>query len=94
MNTKTRKKEENLQNDELRDHLYAQIEVEWNNNRNADLVDELAFRHPELANELYEFFALLVQMEIEDEEENGIGGIVSRKRKRTRFALQIKAERT
>jgi hypothetical protein len=72
MNTKTRKKQENLQNEELRNHLYAQIEIEWNNNRNADLVDELAFQHPELASDLYEFFALLVETEIEDEEdENG-----------------------
>lgn len=72
MNKRTGKKEENPKNVELRNHLYAQIEIEWNDKRNADLVDELAFRHPELANDLYEFFALLVEMEIEDEEdENG-----------------------
>lgn len=72
MNTKTQKNQPNLPNEELRDHLCAQVEVEWHNNRNADLVDELAFRHPELANELYEFFALLVEMEIENkEDENG-----------------------
>lgn len=72
MNTEIRKNHENMQNDELKDHLFAQIEIEWINNQNADLVDELAFRHPELANDLYEFFALLIEMEIEDEEdENG-----------------------
>ncbi|HEX8247423.1 MAG TPA: hypothetical protein VF599_04505 [Pyrinomonadaceae bacterium] len=72
MNTNPRKKEENLQDEELRNHLYAQIEIAWNNNRNADLVDEFAFRYPALANELYEFFALLVEMELEDDEsENG-----------------------
>lgn len=73
MNTKPRKNEKNLQDEELRNHLYAQIEIEWNNNRNADLVDALAFRYPLLAEELYEFFALLVEIEIEDEEENGNG---------------------
>lgn len=72
MNTNIRNKERDTQNDELRNHLCAQIETEWNKNRNADLVDELAFRHPALANELYEFFALLVEIELENE--NGEDG--------------------
>lgn len=67
MNTKIRKKQENLSNEELQNHLCAQIEAEWNKNRNADLVDELAFRYPELATELYEFFALLVEIELEED---------------------------
>lgn len=71
MNTKIRKKQENIPNEELQNHLCAQIEAEWNKNRNADLVDELAFRHPELATELYEFFALLVEIELEEDENGG-----------------------
>lgn len=74
MNTNIRKKERDTQNEELRNHLCAQIETEWNENRNADLVDELAFQHPEMANELYEFFALLVEIELENENGgNGVG---------------------
>ena len=72
MNTKIRKKQENVSNEELQNHLCAQIEAEWNRNRNADLVDELAFRHPELATELYEFFALLVDIELEEDENGGV----------------------
>ena len=98
MNTKARIKEENLPNDELRDHLCAQIEIEWNSSRNADLVDELAFQHPELASELYEFFAVLIQTEIENEDENGNGGIEEDSDKRLAewlqnegFAIALKA---
>lgn len=72
MNTKIRKKQENVSNEELQNHLCAQIEAVWNKNRNADLVDELAFRHPELATELYEFFALLVDIELEEDENGGV----------------------
>ena len=73
MNTNIRNKERETQNEELRNHLCAQIETEWNENRNADLVDELAFRYPALANELYEFFALLVEVELENENEEDGG---------------------
>lgn len=72
MNTKIRKKQENVSSEELQNHLCAQIEAEWIKNRNADLVDELAFRHPELATELYEFFALLVEIELEEDENGGV----------------------
>lgn len=67
MNKNIQDKKQDTQNEELRNHLYAQIETEWNENRNADLVDELAFRHPELANDLYEFFALIVEIELDNE---------------------------
>lgn len=85
MNTEIRKNQENIQSDELKDHLCAQIEIEWNSNRNADLVDELAFRHPELANDLYEFFALLIEMEIEDEEDENGGAEEESENKLTRW---------
>lgn len=88
MNTKARIKEENLPNDELRDHLCARIEIEWNRSRNADLVDELAFQHPELASELYEFFAVLIQSEIEGDNGNGSGGIEEDSDKRLAAWLQ------
>ena len=46
--------------------LQAKIEVAWNASRDADLVDELAKQYPQFANELYEFFALLVEIELEN----------------------------
>lgn len=53
--------------EELKNHLFSRIEIEWGRNRNADIVDELAAEHPELAIELYEFFALLFELELDDD---------------------------
>lgn len=55
----------------LKDELCAKIEIEWGRNRNPDIVDELARKHPELAIELYEFFALLVELELDELNDDG-----------------------
>ena len=47
--------------------LREQIEIEWNANENADLVDQLAGQYPNYALELYEFFALLIEVELEEQ---------------------------
>lgn len=58
-------------NEELKDHLFSRIEIEWGKNRNDNIVDQLAAEHPELAIDLYEFFALLIGLELDDKEGNG-----------------------
>lgn len=50
------------------DLLYAlcvEIETAWNDRRDGTVVDRLAADHPALASELYEFFALLIQAELD-----------------------------
>jgi hypothetical protein len=51
--------------DELLAELRVQIERAWNAGRNDALVDRLAGEHPELAEELYLFFADVVAMTLE-----------------------------
>lgn len=50
---------------DLFQQLIVQLEHAWNRNREDQLVDRLAAEHPELAEQLYEFFADLVEADLE-----------------------------
>lgn len=68
MNRNPERNEQDVKKDkELKDHLFSRIEIEWGKNRNDEIVDQLASEYPELAIELYEFFALLIDLEIDEE---------------------------
>ncbi len=47
------------------DRLCAEVEIAWADRRDDAAVDRLAAQHPEYARSLYDFFALLVTLEIE-----------------------------
>lgn len=47
----------------LRDELFAEVEVAWIDRRDATVVDRLAAEHPDLAEELYDWFADLFSAE-------------------------------
>jgi len=73
MNRNPERNQQDINKDEiLKDHLFSRIETEWGKNRNDNIVDELAAENPELANELYEFFALLIELELDDDESDEI----------------------
>lgn len=72
MNRNPEKKQQEItKEEELKNHLFSRIEFEWGRNRNDNIVDELAAEHPELAIELYEFFALLFELELNGDEGDG-----------------------
>ena len=49
-----------MMDDEIRDEVFAELEAAWIGSRDAAAVDRLAAEHPELSEELYEFFADMV----------------------------------
>lgn len=49
-----------MMDDEIGDEVFAELEAAWVGRRDASAVDRLAAEHPELSEELYEFFADLV----------------------------------
>jgi len=51
--------------DALFEDLCAQIEFGWSSRSDATLVDRLATEHPEYSTDLYDFFALLIESELE-----------------------------
>jgi hypothetical protein len=53
---------------EVFDSLCAQIEIGWNSRRDVTLVDRLATEHAEYSADLYYFFALLVESELDSAE--------------------------
>jgi len=53
------------QGTDLLQALCEQLEIMWNEHRDATLVDRLAADHPEFAGALYEFFGILVQAELD-----------------------------
>jgi hypothetical protein len=55
----------------LLDRLCAEIEAAWSLDHNDKLVDQLAVQHPIYARSLYDFFALLVNVEMADEKALG-----------------------
>lgn len=55
-------------NNEVFDSLCAQIEIGWSSRRDATLVDRLATEHAEYSVDLYDFFALLVESELDSAE--------------------------
>jgi Protein of unknown function (DUF2442) len=50
--------------EDLLNQLFAQIEIAWIQNRDAHLVDQLAERHPEYKDELFDFLKLLIDGEL------------------------------
>lgn len=52
---------------EFFESLCAQIEIDWNTNRDVTLVDHLAAEHTEYSADLYDFFALLIESELDSE---------------------------
>lgn len=66
--------EELPRNADLLHALCVEIEITWNARRDATVVDRLAVDHPDLADALYEFFALLVQSELDlDQPDDALG---------------------
>ncbi len=53
---------------EVFDSLCAQIEIGWSSRRDAALVDRLATEHAEYSADLYDFFALLIESELDSAE--------------------------
>lgn len=60
-------KMQNTTDAELLQQLIVQLEHAWNASRDDSLVDRLAAEHPMLAEDLYEFFADLVEAELEQD---------------------------
>jgi hypothetical protein len=57
--------QETFENADLLHALCEEIEIAWGAHRDATVVDRLAAGHPGLAEALYEFFALLIQAELD-----------------------------
>jgi hypothetical protein len=53
---------------ELFENLCVQIEIAWNMNHDASVVDRLASEHPNLSADLYDFLTLLVETELMEPE--------------------------
>lgn len=47
------------------DRLCAEVEIAWTDRRDDSAADRLAAQHPEYARALYDFFALLVTLDVE-----------------------------
>jgi hypothetical protein len=60
-------KQPNLQNVELLNRLRLDIERAWNQSEDDEMVHVLARKHPELSEDLYEFFADIVAMSFASE---------------------------
>lgn len=58
--------------DSLLEALCGEIEIAWKDERNDRRVDQLAVAHPELSEELYDFLADLIEIELTEETEFGI----------------------
>jgi hypothetical protein len=59
---------------DLLDRLCTKIESAWQERRDPSEVDRLARKHPSLAAELYDFFASLMEIELDpDQEDEGCG---------------------
>ncbi|HZS08491.1 MAG TPA: hypothetical protein VFD58_26895 [Blastocatellia bacterium] len=52
---------------EALDRLCAEIEIAWEDRRDDTAVDRLAAQHPEYARPLYDFFSLLVALELDEQ---------------------------
>lgn len=59
-------------NDAIFEDLCAQIEIAWSLRVEASLVDRLAAEHPEYSADLYDFFALLIESELDSTESEEI----------------------
>lgn len=60
----TKKVTENLQMDPLLEALCGEIEIAWRDEGDDSRVDQLAAAHPELSEELYDFLADLIEVEL------------------------------
>lgn len=61
-----------MMDDEIRDEVFAKLEAAWIGRRDATAVDRLAAEHPELSEELYEFFADMVLGEADPRAPEGV----------------------
>ncbi len=53
---------------ELFENLCVQIEIAWNTNHDASVVDRLASEHPDLSADLYDFLTLLIETDLMEPE--------------------------
>ena len=59
---------------DLLDRLCAEIETAWQERRDPSEVNRIAREHPDLAAELYDFFASLMETELDpDQDDEGSG---------------------
>jgi hypothetical protein len=79
---------------DLLDRLCAEIETAWQDRRDPSEVDRLAREHPDLAAELYDFFASLMETELDPDRGNegcGPDPLVKKWLEKEGYALALRA---